>query len=248
MIMIISPAKNMTVSSDGQFELSQPVYKERSRALLEQLRELYPADIEALMKVNEKIAVQAFLDYQNLEKNPQRTAALLAYQGLVFKNIGAETFDEDEMLFANDHLRILSAFYGVLKPLDGIWPYRLEMQCPMKIEGKNLYGFWGEQLYTEIAKKDTTILNLASDEYSKSVRKYKTLSDRFIDVEFKVWRHGKLRTMATWAKMARGQMVRYIVKNRIENPEQIKAFSWDDYVYEESLSNLNKYVFCKSTI
>lgn len=244
MIAIISPAKNMKPSC-GNFEgnAQKPVFLEQTEILSSYLKTWDPWDFEGVMKVNEAIALLAFENFQNFSVDQAGTAAVLTYDGLVFKNIGAGDWRESELLFANKHLRILSGLYGILRPLDGILPYRLEMQCRLKLDGGNLYRFWGSKLYEELYKNQDVVLNLASEEYAKCIRKYKKEYDRFIDVEFLVWRKGKLTTMATWAKMARGQMVRYIIENKIDKPEDVQNFSWKDYQFEENLSNTSKYVF-----
>lgn len=242
MITIISPAKNMKIVKREDLTLSQPSFLEKTEEVVKQLKTYQPWELETLMKINEKLATQGFLDIQNFDLEKEGTAALLAYDGLVFKNIEADTFSKEEMEYADKHLRILSACYGCVRPLDEILPYRLEMQCKMKVKGENLYQFWGEDIYQEIYKGNSVVLNLASEEYAKTVRKY-AKDDQFIDVEFLTYHKGKLKTLATWAKMARGQMVKYIVQNQIDEPEKIKSFDWNGYEFEESLSNEKKYVF-----
>ena len=242
MIAIISPAKNMKVRKEKQRRLTHPVFSEKTGQIYEELKKLKPWEIESLMKVNEKIALQAFLDIQNFE-NGDGSAALMTYDGLVFQNVGAGDFTGWDMKYAQRHVRILSGLYGVLKPLDAIHPYRLEMGCKVKTAGQGLYQFWGDAIYKELYKEQDLILNLASEEYAKTVRKYLEGPDRFVDVEFLTMRNGKLRTIVAWAKMARGQMIRHIVKNRIDRPEDIKEFDWDGYEFEPSLSSESKYVF-----
>lgn len=242
MITIISPAKNMKMVQREDLTLSQPSFVEKTEEVVKQLKTYQPWELETLMKINEKLAMQGFVDIQNFDLQKEGTAALLAYDGLMFKNIGADTFSIEEIEYAGKHLRILSACYGCVKPLDGILPYRLEMQCKMKVNGENLYQFWGEDIYRELYETDPVVLNLASEEYAKTVRKY-AKNDKFIDVEFLTYHKGKLKTLATWAKMARGQMVKYIVQNRLDKPEQIRTFDWNGYEFEESLSNEKKYVF-----
>lgn len=242
MITIISPAKNMKVVKRENVSLSHTVFQDKTKQIIEKLKKYQPYELETLMKVNEKLAVQAFLDIQNFDFNKEGTMAILAYDGLVFKNIGAENFSIEELEYVNNHLRILSACYGCVKPLDEILPYRLEMQCKLKLNDKSLYQFWGELLYKEVYKENQIVLNLASEEYAKTIRKY-AKQDKFIDVEFLTYHKGKLRTITTSAKMARGQMVRFIMENRIDEPEQIKGFDWNDYEFEESMSNEKKYVF-----
>lgn len=242
MITIISPAKNMKVFEDTGFQMTRPRFENKTNEVMQKLKTYQPWELESLMKINEKLAVQTFLDTQNFDLSRKGTPALLAYDGLVFKNIQADHFSKEEMQYAQEHVRILSACYGSVRPLDEILPYRLEMQCKMKIGEENLYQFWGDSLYKSLYGEDQKILNLASEEYAKAIRKY-AKGRSFTDVEFLTYHKGKLRTLATWAKMARGQMVSYIVKNKIDDPEQIRKFDWNGYEYEESLSTESKYVF-----
>ncbi len=243
MIGIISPAKNMQEVDRDDLELSVPVYLEETKEIYKELEKMQPWDIQSLMKVNERIATQAFLDYQALKKEKKGSAAILSYDGLVFKNIKAEELSKEQLNYANQHVRILSGFYGVLKPLDEIHPYRLEMACPLKIHGKSLYGFWNRRLADEIFQTGEVIVNLASGEYAKAVQKYAEPYDRWIDVEFLNLRDGKLRTITAWAKMARGRMIRYMIDHEINDPNELKAFEFQGYTFEEALSAENQFVF-----
>lgn len=245
MIAMISPAKNMKIVEYSELPKSEPVMLHKAELLQRELQKMQPWDLETTMKVNEKIALQTFLDIQNYENAPSGAAAL-SYNGLVYQNLGAGEMTKEELRFLNDHCRILSGFYGILKPLDQIRPYRLEMGCRPKEKGKTLYRFWGKDLYEELYQKGDLVVNLASEEYAKTIRRYRRPEDPFLDVEFLTMRNGKLKTIVAWAKMARGQMVRYIVKNRIETPESLKEFRWDGYQFEPSLSHGEKYVFTKS--
>ena len=249
MIAIISPAKNMKRNKERSVikvlkeEISKPLGLKKTEILLSYLKEYNPFELETLMKINEPLAVQAFMDFQNIQMENEGTPALLTYDGLVYKNIEAEKFTKEELDFANSSLRILSAFYGILRPMDGIQPYRLEMQCKIKINGINLYKFWEHDLYTDLYKNGELIINLASEEYAKCIRKYVLEQDRFVDIEFLVMKQGKLKNIATWAKMARGQMVRYLITKQITDLDKLKEFNWMGYTFEPSLSYENKYVF-----
>lgn len=239
---IISPAKNMKVRTREGLTLSNCRFPEKTETVIGTLKKCTPWDLESYMKINEKLAGEAFADIQAFSMEKEGTAAILTYDGLVFKHMDAVNWDLDTLQYAQEHLRILSACYGALGALDGIQPYRLEMQCKIPIEEQNLYAFWGDTIYQEVYRDEEIVLNLASEEYAKCVRKY-AKKDYLIDVEFLNMHKGKLKTLATLAKMARGHMVRYVMENQIENPEDIKKFDWNGYVYEESLSNGTKYVF-----
>lgn len=243
MIAILSPTKNMQRVEMDRDDLTVPVFIEHTKPILKELQRLSPFDVESLMKVNEKLAVQAFMDFQDFSYEKKGTAAVFTYDGLVFKNIKAGELQQEELEYLNEHLRILSGLYGVVRPLDGILPYRLEMQCKLKVEDKSLYDYWEKSLYEELYKNDDIIINLASTEYSKAVSKYLKKENRWIDIEFVVFRDGKLKTVATLAKMARGQMIRFMATEKITTPEELKRFEGDGYTFEESLSSEDKYVF-----
>lgn len=249
MISIISPAKNMrnikidnirpkTLGKDRYFT-------KETQEIISVLKSLSPWDIQSLMKVNEKIAFQSYAYFQDFNFEEEGVCGLLAYDGLVFKNIKSEDFNQEDFEFANNNIRILDAFYGIVNPLDEVLPYRLEMQYPIKINDKNLYKFWDDKIYKKLYSEENIIINLASEEYAKAVRRFLNEDDIFIDIDFKVYKNGKLKTLATLAKMARGQMIKYIVENRINNPEDLKNFTFDNYKFSHSLSSNRKFVFIK---
>lgn len=249
MISIISPAKNMrNLKIDNikpKIYGKSRLFTEETKEIIKELRSLTPWDIQSIMKVNEKIAFQSYAYFQDFNFDEEGVCGLLAYDGLVFKNIKAEEFTSEDFDFAHNHVRILDAFYGIVNPLDGVLPYRLEMQYKININDKNLYKFWDNKLYKKLYSEDNVIVNLASEEYAKAVRTFLDKDDIFIDIDFKIHRDGKLKTMATWAKMARGQMIKYIVENRINNPEDLKDFTFNGYKFDTTLSTDKKYVFVK---
>lgn len=249
MISIISPAKNMrNLKIDN---IKPKMYGEsrfftnETKEIINELKKLTPWDIQSIMKVNEKIAFQSYAYFQDFNFDEEGVCGLLAYDGLVFKNIKAEEFTSEDFDFANNHVRILDAFYGIVNPLDGVLPYRLEMQYKININDKNLYKFWGDKLYKKLYSEDKVIINLASEEYAKAVRGFLDKDDIFIDIDFKIHKDGKLKTMATYAKMARGQMIKYIIENKINNPEDLKDFTFNGYKFDHNLSTNKKYVFIR---
>ena len=249
MISIISPAKNMrNLKIDN---IKPKMYGEsrfftnETKEIINELKKLTPWDIQSIMKVNEKIAFQSYAYFQDFNFDEEGVCGLLAYDGLVFKNIKAEEFTSEDFDFANNHVRILDAFYGIVNPLDGVLPYRLEMQYKININDKNLYKFWGDKLYKKLYSEDKVIINLASEEYAKAVRGFLDKDDIFIDIDFKIHKDGKLKTMATYAKMARGQMIKYIIENKIDNPEDLKDFTFNGYKFDHNLSTNKKYVFIR---
>lgn len=249
MIAIISPAKNMrNLKIDNinpQIIGKERYFTKETEEIIRVLKDLTPWDIQSVMKVNEKIALQSYAYFQDFNFNDKGVCGLLAYDGLVFKNIKAEDFTKEDFDYANKHIRILDAFYGMVNPLDDILPYRLEMQYPIKIQGNNLYKFWDDKIYNKLYSEDNVIVNLASEEYAKTVRRFLNEEDIFIDIDFKVNKDGKLKTLATLVKMARGQMVKYIIENKIDNPEDLKNFTFNSFKFCSNLSTPRKFVFIK---
>lgn len=243
MIAVLSPAKNMrSVKIDG-LRLTLPQFQGQTERLAGELKKYQPYELESLMKINPGIALRAFQDYQDFCFDMKGSAAALSYHGLAYQNLNAADFSLEDFSFASEHLRILSALYGLLRPADAIRPYRLELQCRVKIDGETLYGFWGDQIYRVLFRRGCPVINLASGEYARAVRPYVRPEDRWITCEFLVRRRGRLVTLATGAKMARGQMARAIVKNRWEQPENLKQFCWGGYEFCEEFSNDRRYVF-----
>jgi cytoplasmic iron level regulating protein YaaA (DUF328/UPF0246 family) len=172
------------------------------------------------------------------------TPAIRAYEGIAYQYMAPAVFEEEQLDYVQEHLRMLSGFYGVLKPMDGVTPYRLEMQAKASIGGrKNLYDFWGDKLYSECRDADGVIINLASKEYSKCIEAYLTPADTYITCTFCEMDKGKLVQKGTYAKMARGEMVRFIAKKQMKNPQELKGFDRLGYRFREDLSGDTAYVF-----
>lgn len=244
MITILSPAKNIDLKSFENFSFEKPLFYDEAKIIHRHLYNLEPVDIESIMKVNNKIAFNTFCNIKDFNIDKDKAHALNSYDGLVFKNINTKDFIEEDVSFANKHLRILSGLYGVLTPLTSIQPYRLEMGCKLSIDDKkDLYKFWKDKIYQELYKNNDTIINLASKEYSKTITPFLTSKDKFINIDFLVFKNGKYKTVATLAKMARGQMVRYIIKNKIDNIESLKDFYFDIFSFNEHLSNETNLIF-----
>ena len=180
----------------------------------------------------------------NLSRN--LTPALISYEGIQYQYMAPEVFTQKEWAYVQEHLRILSGFYGVLKPLDGVVPYRLEMQAKATVNGtKNLYEFWGSKLYQEVQSPGQVVVNLASKEYSKCIEKYRKPEDTYITCIFGEWKSGKVVQKGTMAKMARGEMVRFMAEKEIVNVEDIRNFHRLGYTFEEKLSDDETYLFLK---
>jgi hypothetical protein len=172
------------------------------------------------------------------------TPAVLSYEGIAYQYMTPAVFTDLEIEYVQEHLRILSGFYGVLKPLDSVKPYRLEMQAKVDVAGhRNLYEFWGDKLYKSVRDETGVIINLASAEYSKCIQKYLTSQDTYITCTFGEMSGNRMVTKGTYAKMARGEMVRYMAENQVEDPEEIKKFDRLGYRYREDLSTEAEWVF-----
>ena len=243
MLAVLSPAKNMvSVPSDP---LTVPQYQGRADFLTSQLQELSPWQLESVLRTNPDIALRAFSYYQNNFSGGMDGCfpALLGFRGLCYQHLNALDFTGDDLLYAQDHLRILSALYGILRPLDGIRLHRLEMVSRLKVEGKNLYAYWGDRIYQAAFARGEAVINLASHEYEKLILPFVQSRDRFITCRFLCTRRRKLVTLPTEAKAARGEMARFLVKNRLDSPEQLQEFSWNGYHYVPHASSPECLVF-----
>jgi len=244
MKIIISPAKKMEICNDDILSESTPCFIEKTQILYEVLRNLSYEDLKLILSCNDDIALLNFERYAHMNLKKNLTPAILSYNGIQYKYMAPNVFNNNEFDYLKRHLRILSGFYGILNPFDGVVPYRLEMQAKLKFDNyKNLYNFWGDSIYKELTKNDNIILNLASKEYSKTVEKYLTSKDLFITCIFGTLKDSKIKIKATEAKMARGLMVRYLAENQIENVEKIKNFSELNFSYSEEHSTEKEFVF-----
>ena len=244
MKIILSPAKKMNIDTDTLAYQELPVYIEKTKEILSWLREKTYEDLVSLWKCNEAIARQNVERLQDMDLYKNLTPAILAYEGIAYQYMAPTVFEEQQLAYVQEHLRILSAFYGVLKPMDGVTPYRLEMQAKANVnKQKNLYDFWGDAIYSKCKDEDGIIINLASKEYSKCIEKFLAPSDTYITCTFCEMDKGKLVQKGTYAKMARGEMVRFMAEKQIKNPEEIKEFNRLGYVFREDLSCAIEYVF-----
>ena len=248
MKIILSPAKKMNVETDILTPSGLPEFLDRTEVILSWLRSKSYGELKALWGCNDKIAEQNFerLEHMDLRKN--LTPAVLAYEGIAYQYMAPAVFESSHFEFVREHLRILSGFYGVLRAMDGVTPYRLEMQAKASIDGnRDLYEFWGSRLYEAVRDESGVIINLASKEYSKCIEKYLTPEDRYLTITFCEKSGEKLVTKGTYAKMARGEMVRFMAENRIEDPEEIRRFDRLGYVFRAELSSDTEYVFERIT-
>lgn len=234
----------MVVDTFSIEAVSLPTLMHQTEEILAYLKRKSRDELKAIWKCNDVIVQQNIERIQHMNLYEHLTPAILAYDGIAFKYMAPSIFENEQFAYIQQHLRILSAFYGVLKPMDGVKPYRLEMMAKVSIHHtKNLYEYWGDRLYQEIQDASGIIINLASKEYAKCIEKYLQEKDQFITITFCEMAGNKLVTKGTYAKMARGEMVRYMAEENIEDPEDIKHFNRLGYIYRDDLSSKTEYVF-----
>ncbi len=249
MRVIISPAKQMRVDTDSFTSSTFPAFMEKTEILMQWIRSLSYEEQRKLWACNDKIARQNAERFAQMDLRKNLTPALLAYDGIQYTYMAPAVFEDGQYEYVQEHLRILSGFYGVVKPMDGVVPYRLEMQAKAAVSGYgNLYDFWGDSLYREIVDESGIIVNLASKEYSKCIEKYLRPGDRYITCVFGEPEGGKIVQKGVYVKMARGEMVRYMAANAVIKPEEIKAFDWSGYRFREDLSSENEFIFIRTEI
>ncbi|MCF6782187.1 peroxide stress protein YaaA [Stutzerimonas stutzeri] len=256
MLMVISPAKTLDYDTPPATErFTQPQHLDQAQELITILRDFSPQQIGKLMKLSDKLAALNVARYGSWTPRftPENAKqALLAFKGDVYTGLNAEDFSEQDFDFAQRHLRMLSGLYGLLRPLDLMQPYRLEMGTKLENpRGKDLYAFWGERisrwLNEALAEQgDDVLLNLASNEYFGAVKR-KELKARVINVDFKDMKNGQYKIISFYAKKARGLMARYVIRERIDNPEQLKAFNSEGYRYSAEDSSPDHLVFLRDT-
>ncbi|WP_148863246.1 peroxide stress protein YaaA [Marinobacter fonticola] len=253
MLMVISPAKNLDYESPlATQSYTQPQFLEDACELIDQLKPLEPHQVSNLMGISEKLGTLNAERYQawHTPFSPENARqAVLAFNGDVYTGLDAPRFSENDFNFAQKHLRILSGLYGILRPLDLMQPYRLEMGTRFEnARGKDLYAFWGNKLTNalndELAGEDDVLINLASNEYFKSVNK-RALNSRIITPQFKDWKNGQYKMISFYAKKARGMMCAYAIKNRIDSPDELKDFDTAGYRFSEEQSKGDNWVFLR---
>ena len=246
MKIIISPAKKMRVDNDTFVPLSKPAFLDKTEKIKEALTKMELPALQKLWECNDEIAELNFNRLRNMNLERNLTPAVFAYDGLQYQHIAPNVLDEAALDYLQKNLKILSGFYGILRAFDGVVPYRLEMQARLACDGyKNLYAFWNNLLYDELAKDDGEVLNLASKEYSKAVEPFVKNGVRFVTCVFGTYVKGKLKVKATEAKMARGEMVRLCAENTVQFVDEVKAYNVREYVFNEELSSENEFVFVK---
>lgn len=256
MLIVISPAKTLDFETPPTTDShTTPEFIPESKQLIKALRELSPHEISELMGISDQLGTLNYDRFHGWKpsfttKNSKQ--ALLAFKGDVYTGLDAESFKEADFKFAQKHLRMLSGLYGVLRPLDLMQPYRLEMGTKFAVgEARNLYEFWGEKITEKLnealrAAKSKQLINLASNEYFKSVQP-KLLNAEVITPVFKDWKNGEYKMISFYAKKARGMMSAYIIKNRLSKDVDLKGFDWEGYRYDPGLSTPKSPVFTRKT-
>jgi cytoplasmic iron level regulating protein YaaA (DUF328/UPF0246 family) len=257
MLLVISPAKNLDFETPAPTkQMSKADLLSESAVLINELRELAPQDVSQLMKISDKLGVLNYDRFQSWKqpfKAPKAKQAVLAFNGDVYAGLGASEFTETEFLFMQQHLRILSGLYGLLRPMDLMLPYRLEMGTRFSnSRGKNLYEFWGDKITTILnvqlnALGSQELINLASNEYFKSVQP-KLLKAKVITPVFKDKKGDQYKVISFYAKKARGLMCQYVIKNRITKAEKLKGFDLGGYEYSEAMSVDDEWVFIRDEV
>jgi hypothetical protein len=252
MKILLSPAKSLDFErSVPKTAFNRPQYLSKSLEIMDVLKEMKPSELETLMKVSSKLASLNWTRNQNWSNSydqSQSRQAIFAFTGDVYQGLDVDTLKEEELNYIQKELRILSGLYGMLKPLDYILPYRLEMGTKIEVEdASNLYKFWRPLLTEDLQEQmdnEEFVLNLASNEYSKAID-FKSLNNQVVTPHFKDLKDGKLKMISFYAKKARGMMLKYCAQNKIEEMEDLKGFNSGGYAFDSSLSDETNLVFTR---
>lgn len=246
MKIIISPAKKMRVDTDNLPWKELPAFLQDTERLCMTMQGMSDAELKNLWKCNDAIAKLNVERLRQMDLCRNLTPAVLAYEGIQYRYMAPGVFTQQEYDYIQEHLRILSGFYGMLKPFDGVTPYRLEMQAKLRVgECKDLYAFWGKRLAQSLGGETDCILNLASKEYSVAISKYLPAGVRWITCVFGEEKDGKVVEKGTACKMARGEMVRFLAQNQVTRVEEATSFDGLDYHYDPTRSNEHTFVFLR---
>lgn len=237
MKIIISPAKRF--KHFDNFKTEKILFEDKTRKLVDEIRKLSLNDLGNLNQTNDELTEKAYFDFQDFDFDRLDNPALFSYDGLVFKQFCEEDFPD--LAYLNDHVYIISALYGALKPYTGIRDYRLYFDNKMI----DLYDFWKDDIYKEVFRDKDLVINLASKEYAKTIRPYLKKDDTFITIDFKDERNGKLRSIVAWTKEMRGKFLKEIIRKKIDKPDDIKKISIDDYIFDSFLSTKDNFIFAR---
>ena len=247
MRIIIAPAKKMVTDTDSFPVDALPQFLEQAQRLKAALQALSPQELQTLWKCNSSIAKLNVERLASMDLRRRLTPAVMAYEGIQYRYMAPGVMESAHLDYIREHLRVLSGFYGLLRPFDGVTPYRLEMQARLSVDGApDLYAFWGDRLAQALSTETDFVLNLASKEYSRAVEPHLPASVRFVTCTFGEWKDGKVIEKGTLCKMARGQMVRWLAENNVTNRADLRAFDQLGYRFHPGLSAENHDVFLQS--
>lgn len=247
MIILIAPAKRMSADIPYLNPETIPIFLEQTNIIMQSVKQKSLVELMAILECSEHIAKEAYMQYQTMDVQLQDgVPALLAYQGIQYTYMAPHVFPDEYLRYVQMHVRILSGFYGLLRPLDNVVPYRLELNHIVAVDTyKNLYEFWNDQLYQAIVKEDTCILNLASKQYSRIIKRYCKPEIQYVTCYFKEDEQGCLREKGVYVKMARGEMVRYLAEIEATSFNDVKGFSRLGYRFCDACSDDQSFVFIR---
>lgn len=247
MRILISPAKNMAKDVDTLSWSALPQFLPEAEVIQSVLQKLSPQQAQRLWRCNDAIAALNLGRLLDMDLRTRLTPAILAYKGIQYQYMAPGVFEKEQFTYVEEHLRILSGFYGLLRPFDGVTPHRLEMQAKLSVNGcKDLYAYWGDKLARQLCAETDVVLNLASKEYGKAVTPHLPKGVRIVSCAFGEEKDGKVVEKGTLCKMARGEMVRYLARRGLTDPEAIKAFDALGYAYAKKYSTGDHFVFLRA--
>lgn len=246
MKIIMTPAKNVKAEVDCFAVESQPVFLTYTQTILSSLQQLSAYQLQKILKCSPRLAQKTYETYQHMNLCENQVPAFMAFKGIQFDHLAGELFSYEEYDYIRRHIVILSGFYGILRPFDGIVPYRLELNTPVRIgEYRNLYQFWNRIIYDQLIKDDHQLLDLGGKQYSRMIHKYLDDSIQYVQCRFKEKIAGKLVEKGVYVNMARGEMIRYLVKHQISDFAGVRSFDMLGYRFDSKLSTKEQYIFVR---